>query len=168
MGSDTGRAGFHCARERGGLARDAGDTHPRSRHALRSADARVPALALAAAVEARKASDHGPIAAGDLRLSAQDGAVGDAAYTDRRTGEIIRQELAIPLTVLRETAAELLAEGGNSIRRLLAGLLMPDWPEGTRRALSLQVAVASAGRSSDATRLDDLRLADAENFADDE
>lgn len=126
------------------------------------------ALALAAAVEARKASDHGPIAAGDLRLSAQDGAVGDAAYTDRRTGEIIRQELAIPLTVLRETAAELLAEGGNSIRRLLAGLLMPDWPEGTRRALSLQVAVASAGRSSDATRLDDLRLADAENFADDE
>lgn len=126
------------------------------------------ALALAAAVEARKASAVGPLAERDLRLSAADGAVGDTAYTDLRTGEIIRRELAIPLTVLKETAAELLAEGGNGIRRLLAGLLMPEWPEGTRRALTLQLAVAAAGRDSDSVTLDTLRLADAENFADEE
>lgn len=126
------------------------------------------ALALAAAVEARKASESGPIATRDLKLSADDGAIGDSAYTDVRTGEIIRRELSIPLTVLKETAAELLAEGGNGIRRLLAGLLMPEWPEGTRRALTLQLAVAGAGPSPDAVTLDALRLADAANFDDDE
>lgn len=126
------------------------------------------ALALAAAVEARKASVSSPVATRDLRLSASSGAVGDSAYTDVRTGEIIRRELSIPLTVLTETASELLAEGGNSIRRLLAGLLMPDWPEGTRRALTLQLAVAGAGRRSDTVTLDALRLADAANFEDEE
>jgi hypothetical protein len=124
------------------------------------------ALALAAAVEARKAGEATPLATRDLRVSTADGAVGDAAWHDRSTGEIIKRELSIPLTVLRETAAELLAEGEQGIRRLLAGLLMPEWPEGTRRALTLQVATAGAA-TSDVT-LAQLREADADNFRDDE
>ena len=123
------------------------------------------ALALAAAVESRK-SEHGSRALRDLRVSTMHGAVGDAAWHDTRTGELIRREMAIPLTVLRETAADLLTEGGQAIRRLLAGLLMPDWPEGTRRALSFQLAVAGATRSSD--MLAALREADADNFHDDD
>lgn len=124
------------------------------------------ALALAAAVEARRAVEGTTLAAGDLRLTETDGAVGDASWLNRHTGEIIRRELAIPLTVLRETAEELLAEGGQSIRRLLAGLLMPEWPEGTRRALTLQLAVA--GGASAADTLAAQREADAENFFDEE
>ena len=100
------------------------------------------ALALAAAVESRKA-EHGSRALRDLRVSAMHGAVGDAAWH-----------------------ADLLTEGGQAIRRLLAGLLMPDWPEGTRRALSVQLAVAGATRSSD--MLAALREADADNFHDDD
>lgn len=124
------------------------------------------ALALAAAVEARRAGPGTTLATGDLRLSEADGAVGDASWHNRHTGEIIRRELAIPLTVLRETAAELLAEGGQSIRRLLAGLLMPEWPEGTRRALTLQLAVAAGTSAADT--LAAQREADAENFFDEE
>jgi hypothetical protein len=124
------------------------------------------ALALAAALEARKASDGLSIATGALTVSESGGAVGDTAGTDRRTGEIIRRELAIPLTVLRETAQELLVEGEQGIRRLLAGLLMAEWPEGTRRALSFQLASGATARTSD--MLAAMREADAENFSDDE
>lgn len=124
------------------------------------------ALALAAAVESRRAGEGSTLATRDLRLSEVDGAVGDTSWHDRNTGQIIRQELAIPLTVLRETAAELLAEGGQSIRRLLAGLLMPEWPEGTRRALTLQMAVAGGASAADA--LAAQREADAENFFDED
>lgn len=124
------------------------------------------ALAIAAAVEARKAGEGTPHT-GSFQVTEADGAVGDAAWLDRRTGEVIKRELSIPLTVLRETAAELLNEGGQGIRRLLAGLLMPEWPEGTRRALTLQVATAgAAARHSDA--LEAVRIADAENFTDDD
>lgn len=124
------------------------------------------ALALAAAVEIRKASQS-PLTTGEFDVIRGEGAVGGAAFRDRRTGEIIKRELSIPLTVLRETAEELLAEGGHGIRRLLAGLLMPDWPEGTRRALTLQMAPAGApARTSDTLAM--LREADAENFADPE
>ena len=123
------------------------------------------ALALAAAVEVRKAAE-GTLSAGDLRLSESDGAVGGTEWHDRTTGEIIKRELSIPLAVLRETAEELLAEGGQGIRRLLAGLLMPEWPEGTRRALTLQVAIAGGARHSD--QLAALREADAQNFIDED
>lgn len=124
------------------------------------------ALALAAALEARKANEDSILESGQLSLSEQDGAVGDTSWKDRRTGEIIRRELAIPLTVLKETATELLAEGGNTIRSFLAGLLMPEWPEGTRRAMTLQLATVGRGRSSDA--LAALREADAQNFIDED
>lgn len=121
------------------------------------------ALALAAAVEARKAGEG---TTGTFQVTAAAGAVGDASWLDRRTGEIIKRELSIPLTVLRETAEELLREGGQGIRRLLAGLLMPEWPEGTRRALTLQVAPVAAAPARHSDALEALRVADAENFAD--
>jgi len=124
------------------------------------------ALALAATLEARKASTGVGFTSGEWHITETDGAVGGAEWRDRNTGEIIRRELAIPFNVLRETAQDLLAEGGQSIRRLLAGLLMPDWPEGTIRALTFQLAVAGAPRTSDT--LAAMREADAENFADDE
>lgn len=105
------------------------------------------ALALAAAVEARK---QGLLATREFDVSELEGAVGDSTLRDRSTGELIRSDLKIPLTVLRETAQDLLTEGGQAIRRLLAGLLMSDWPEGTRRALSFQLAAAGApARTSD-------------------
>jgi hypothetical protein len=123
------------------------------------------ALALAAAVEARKASADAA-SLPRLDVSEAHGAVGDSASRDTRTGQVIRREMTIPLTVLRETAGDLLREGGQAIRRVLAGLLMPDWPEGTRRSLTLQLAVAGAARNVDL--LAAMREADAENFTDDE
>jgi hypothetical protein len=124
------------------------------------------ALALAAAVEARKQGLH---STREFAVSESHGAVGDTAYRDRSTGELIKRDLNIPLTVLRETAQDLLAEGGQAIRRLLAGLLMTDWPEGTRRALSFQLAGAASGagapqRTSDT--LAALREADGADGAD--
>ena len=125
------------------------------------------ALALAATVEARKAARGEAFTTGEIRILPSEGAVGEAAYADRRTGEIIKRELSIPLTVLTETAEEILREGGQGIRRLLAGLLMPEWPAGTRRALGFQFAAgAPAPRGSDA--LAAQREADAENFADED
>ena len=121
------------------------------------------ALALAAAVEARKAT-QGAGALRELHISSSADAIGDTAWRDLTTGELIRQDLVIPLTVLRDTAADLLREGGQAIRRLLAGLLMPEWPEGTRRALTFQLAVAGPGRGSD--MLAAMREADAGNFDD--
>lgn len=123
------------------------------------------ALALAAAVEVRKAS-HGPSTVRELRVTAAHGAVGDAAWRDQRTGELIKREMQIPLTVLRETAADLLREGGQAIRRALAGLLMPEWPEGTRRALTLQLAGVGAARNADLLAV--LREADGADYSDDE
>ncbi len=123
------------------------------------------ALALAATLEARKAAPGISLSTGDLHLTGTEDAVGDAEWRDRDTGEVIRRELAIPFKVLTETAQDLLAEGGQSIRRLLAGLLMPEWPEGTRRALTFQLADGRTQRNSD--MLAAMREADADNFADD-
>jgi len=49
---------------------------------------------------------------------------------------LLSQRLSQPLAVLAETAQALLSECGQAIRRLVGGLLMADWPEGTRRAVS--------------------------------
>jgi hypothetical protein len=119
------------------------------------------ALALATAVEARRAS-RTPEAIRELRVTETGGATGDSRWHDRRTGELIVEDLTIPLTVLKETAGELLSEGGEAIRRLLAGLLMKDWPVGTRRALSYSLATAPVRRASDL--LARQREADAANF----
>lgn len=125
------------------------------------------ALALAAAVESRK-GQYGPHATREFSVSDSAGAVGDAAWRDHSTGELIRRDLNIPLTVLRETAQDLLNEGGQAIRRLLAGLLMPEWPEGTRRALSFQLAGAGAPVARSFDMLAAVREADAANFDDEE
>ncbi|MDH5235102.1 MAG: hypothetical protein OEW77_09075 [Gemmatimonadota bacterium] len=120
------------------------------------------ALALATAVEARRAGNGASGVLRELHVSETTGASGDTRWRDHGTGELIRQDLTIPLTVLRETAGELLAEGGQAIRRLLAGLLMKDWPAGTRRALTYQLSTGTLGRSSDT--LARQREADAANF----
>jgi hypothetical protein len=52
------------------------------------------------------------------------------------TGQLLTRDLDIPLETLVDTARQLLGECGQTIRRLVAGLTMPDWPEGARRAIS--------------------------------
>jgi len=98
------------------------------------------ALALAVAMESRREPDERSDMIRHLGLWPERGAIGDAAWRDERTGELVTRDLAIPLDVLRTTANRLLEECGLSIRRLLAGLLMPDWPEGVRRAISFSFA----------------------------
>jgi hypothetical protein len=49
------------------------------------------------------------------------------------------RDLEIPLEILHSTAGRLLAECGQLIRRLVAGLSMPDWPEGARRAITVSI-----------------------------
>jgi hypothetical protein len=73
------------------------------------------------------------------------GAVGDAAWRDKSTGQLMTRDLEIPLAVLLDTSGKILAECGKAIGRLLAGLSMPDWPEGTNRAISFSFAPAFAG-----------------------
>jgi hypothetical protein len=126
------------------------------------------ALALATAVEGRRLHVEHEGMIRHLGLWAERGAIGDAAWRDQATGQIVTRDLTIPLDVLRETAQQLLAECGQMIRRLAAGLAMPDWPEGARRAIGISLmpvgelpAVAMAGVDS---VLDTLREADGLGF----
>jgi hypothetical protein len=122
------------------------------------------ALALAAALESSRAGVAGQDPLDVTRhvgVWPERGAIGDAAWFDRSTGQVVKREVEIPLAVLLETAGTLLADCGQGIRRLLAGLLMPDWPEGTRRAISFSFAPAVAGaRLSGESLLASLREAD--------
>ena len=104
-------------------------------------DADLLAIALAAAVESRRRGD-GHDNAGAIRhlgVSTEHGAIGDAAWRDACTGELVTRDLEIPLEILHSTAGRLLAECGQLIRRLVAGLSMPDWPEGARRAITVSI-----------------------------
>lgn len=126
------------------------------------------ALALAAAVESRRAAVHGmhdPDTTRQVGVWPGRGAVGDAAWRDSLTGQLVTHDLEIPLVVLRDMADSLLAECGQAIRRLVAGLLMPDWPEGTRRAItfSFAPAIAVAGLSGEAM-LAEFREADGLSY----
>jgi hypothetical protein len=106
------------------------------------------ALALAAALESRRAGvpeEHHSDAVRHVGVWPGRGAIGDAAWRDRSTGQLVTRDLEIPLAVLLETSGALLSECGQAIRRLVAGLLMPDWPEGTRRAITFSFAPAFAG-----------------------
>lgn len=106
------------------------------------------ALALAAALESRRAVDPGESPPDEVRhlgVWPGRGAVGDAAWRDRTTGLLVTRDLEIPLAVLLETSAALLSECGQAIRRLVAGLLQPDWPEGARRAITFSFAPVLAG-----------------------
>jgi hypothetical protein len=122
------------------------------------------ALALAAALESSRASLPGenPLdVTRNVGVWPERGAIGDAAWLDRSTGQVVKRELEIPLAVLLETAGTLLAECGQGIRRLLAGLLMPDWPEGTSRAINFSFApMAGGAQPSGETLLASLREAD--------
>ena len=89
------------------------------------------------------------------------GAIGDAAWLDRSTGQVVKREVEIPLAVLLETAGKLLADCGQGIRRLLASLLMTDGADGAHPALTFSFAPAVAGtRLSGETLLASLREAD--------
>jgi hypothetical protein len=97
------------------------------------------ALALAAAVESHRAREgEGVEAIRHLGVWPERGAIGDAAWRDG-SGRLVTSDLEIPLDRLRLTAAQLLEECGNLIGRLAAGLSMPDWPEGARRAISVSL-----------------------------
>ena len=102
------------------------------------------ALALAAAVEIHRAPRSGdePVAISAIRhlgVWPERGALGDAAWRDADTGKLMTRDLEIPLAILHDTATQLLTECGQLIRRLVAGLSMPDWPEGARRAINVTV-----------------------------
>lgn len=98
------------------------------------------ALALAAAVESHRDATDGQHAIRHLGVWAERGAVGDSAWRDQVTGQLMTRDLDIPLERLRATAGWLLNECGPTIGRLAAGLSMPDWPEGARRAINVSIA----------------------------
>jgi len=126
------------------------------------------ALALAAAVESRRLQGEHEGVIRHVGLWPERGAVGDAAWRDQVTGQLVMRDLAIPLDVLRETARELLAECGQMIRRLVAGLSMPDWPEGSRRAIGFSLTpvaeLTAATRLGVESILDTVREADGLAF----
>lgn len=106
------------------------------------------ALALAAAVESRREPAERSDMIRHLGLWPEKGAIGDAAWRDEASGALMSRDLAIPFDVIRNTADHLLSECGHTIRRLVAGLSMPDWPEGARRAISFTLtpyAILPAG-----------------------
>jgi hypothetical protein len=128
-------------------------------------DAQALALALAAAFEGRRIGGGAVGTIRHLGVWAERGAVGDAAWRDRTTGQLMTQDVEIPYLTLSETARQLLSECGSVIGQMVAGLSMPDWPEGVRRAINfslgfpeLQPAVPG-GVGTDAL-LDSLREAD--------
>ena len=96
------------------------------------------ALALAAAVESHKSDDGHTEQIRHLGVWPERGAVGDAAWRDA-AGQLVTRDLEISLESLHSTANQLLSECGQLIRRLVAGLSMPDWPEGARRAISVSI-----------------------------
>lgn len=125
------------------------------------------ALALATAVESRRGGDHAH-AIRHLGLWAERGAIGDTAWRDSATGELVTRDLDIPLEILQSTATQILSECGQLVRRLVAGLSMPDWPEGVQRAIRFPftpvLALATpAGVQVDAM-LENVREADALAF----
>jgi hypothetical protein len=108
-------------------------------------DAEALALALAAAVECRRDTVGGLAAIRHLGVWPERGAIGDAAWRDSGTGELMTRDLEIPLAALHATAKQLLLECGGLIGRVRAGLSMPDWPEGAQRAISVSLAGSAFG-----------------------
>jgi len=113
------------------------------------------ALALAAAMESRREPEERSDTIRHLGLWPERGAIGDAAWRDER-GQLVTRDLTIPYDVIRDTANRLLNECGMSIRRLVAGLSMPDWPEGTRRAISFTLTPHAILPAGSGARVDAL------------
>ena len=126
------------------------------------------ALALAAAVESHRGGIGSPEAIRHLGVWPERGAIGDAAWRDESSGQLMTRDLDIPLETLHSTAGQLLGECGQLIRRLVVGLSMPDWPEGARRAITVTLhpvfEITAATRSRFETVLDRLREADGLTF----
>jgi hypothetical protein len=128
------------------------------------------ALALAAAVESHRTGlgHDNQDAIRHLGVWPERGAVGDAAWRDDMTGQLVTHDLEIPLDTLNLTASQLLGDCGQLIRRLVAGLSMPDWPEGARRAITVSltpmVGLAAPVFAPLESLLDRLREADALAF----
>ncbi len=128
------------------------------------------ALALAAAFEGHRTGVDHAGAIRHLNVWAERGAVGDAAWRDQQTGQVMTEDLEIPHAMLAETARRLLGEFGSVIRQMVAGLSMPDWPEGARRGITISLAPAmlpaglrpslAGGFGSEALLLESLREAD--------
>jgi hypothetical protein len=118
------------------------------------------ALALAAAVETHRTPDEHSGTVRHLGIWPERGAVGDAAWRDSETGQMVTRDLAIPFDTLRETATRLLGEFGQMIRRLVAGLSMPDWPEGSRRAIGFSMTPLTDAMRVGESLLDTFREAD--------
>ena len=122
----------------------------------------VLAMALAAALVGERAAPGDGRAAVMRHLGVFEGrgAVGDLAWRDARTGQLLTQDLEIPFDLVRSAADQLLVEHGALLRRTVAGLAMTDWPEGTRRAIRLAVPeLATAGIGSLAAPGHDALLA---------
>lgn len=129
------------------------------------------AMALAVAMESRRETMERVDVIRHLGLWPERGAVGDAAWRDEQTGQLVTRDLSIAPEVIRETANQLLLECGSTIRRLVAGLSMPDWPEGARRAISFTltsyaILPAGAGARVDSL-LEHYRQADGYTFDND-
>ncbi|HEX2778501.1 MAG TPA: hypothetical protein VHM30_03310 [Gemmatimonadaceae bacterium] len=126
------------------------------------------ALALAAAVESHRSGDDRSDAIRHLGVWPERGAIGDAAWRDGATGQLMTQDLDIPLEILHATAGRLLSECGQLIRRLAAGLSMPDWPEGARRAITISLGpvleMTAGARARIENMLDTVREADGLTF----
>jgi hypothetical protein len=113
------------------------------------------AMALAAAVESHRTGD-GFGAFRHIGLWPERGAVGDAAWRDETTGELITRDLDIPLETLSTLAHQLLGECGAVLGRLVAGLSMPDWPEGASRAISVTLDSIAEPTRAAMSRFDGL------------
>ncbi|MGQ0712478.1 MAG: hypothetical protein ACT4PJ_01970 [Gemmatimonadaceae bacterium] len=119
------------------------------------------ALALAAAVESHRSPGNGSGAFRHVGIWSERGAVGDAAWRDEITGELLTRDVDIPFAVLNETAVRLKETCGLMMGRLVAGLAMPDWPEGTWRAISFRLDAMMDAASPEADEiLQVLREAD--------
>lgn len=123
------------------------------------------ALALAAAVESHSSGEDRAGTIRHLGIWPERGAIGDAAWRDG-SGQLITRDLDIPLDILRETATRLLGDCGQLIRRLVAGLSMPDWPEGARRAISVSLSPVAEATAATKARLDNVldRLREADGL----
>ncbi|MEJ7810983.1 MAG: hypothetical protein WKG32_11290 [Gemmatimonadaceae bacterium] len=113
------------------------------------------ALALAAVMESHRTEGGGSGAFRHLGVWSDRGAVGDAAWRDAATGELMTRDVEIPFAVLTDIASRLRHECEPLLQSLLAGLGMPDWPEGMWRAISITVDADMAGSRSGASA-DDL------------
>ncbi|HEY0972630.1 MAG TPA: hypothetical protein VGE02_16800 [Gemmatimonadales bacterium] len=117
------------------------------------------ALALAASVESRRVESGVAGAIRHLGVWPERGAVGDEAWRDASTGQLVTRDLDIPIATLLGTAQAILGECGHAIKGLLAGLRMPEWPEGTRRALMFRLDPALATPARGMSRPESLLAA---------